>query len=207
VYSYCDVCSQLFTSCSLQPFCRYQPTYADRQTADTTGLSQYHVPQFQTYAILRIKKWNNIFDTRAEFFPCRDETTMRRSFGEYCWAITQAAGRSCCNRSDSSVLVFGFRVVSVVCTCMYTIVDHRCSQFRRAQNWTWAGLYATYLLRQSGSVSIWNARFMLHAHFYLRDKSASFFRNSCVPQENLLVRTPVLARNLMTCAHHQILFG
>jgi len=27
---------------------------------------------------------------------------------EYCWAITQVAGRSCCGRSGSGVLDFGF---------------------------------------------------------------------------------------------------
>jgi hypothetical protein len=29
---------------------------------------------------------------------------------EYCWAITQAAGRSCCGRSGSSMLEFGFQL-------------------------------------------------------------------------------------------------
>lgn len=28
---------------------------------------------------------------------------------EYCWAITRAAGRSCCGRSVSSVMEFGFK--------------------------------------------------------------------------------------------------
>jgi hypothetical protein len=34
--------------------------------------------------------------------------------GEYCWAITQAAGRSCCGRSSFSVLEFGFQLESVI---------------------------------------------------------------------------------------------
>ena len=35
---------------------------------------------------------------------------------EYCWAITQAAGRSCCGRSGSSVLEFGYQLDCLVCT-------------------------------------------------------------------------------------------
>jgi hypothetical protein len=40
---------------------------------------------------------------------------------EYCWAITQAAARSCCIRSDFSVLEFGFKLHSLVHTY---VVDH-----------------------------------------------------------------------------------
>jgi hypothetical protein len=35
---------------------------------------------------------------------------------EYCWAITLATGRSCCCRSGSSVLDFGFQLDSLVYT-------------------------------------------------------------------------------------------
>jgi hypothetical protein len=38
---------------------------------------------------------------------------------EYCWAITQEAGRSCCVRSFSSVLEFGFKLVSLASTYVY----------------------------------------------------------------------------------------
>jgi len=55
---------------------------------------------------------------------------------EYCWVITQVSGQSCCGRSDSSVLVFGFQLYSLVCT--YT-VDKAYTQFRNVQNWTCAG--------------------------------------------------------------------
>jgi len=34
---------------------------------------------------------------------------------EYCWAITPAAGRTCCGRSGSGVLEFGFQPDCVVC--------------------------------------------------------------------------------------------
>jgi hypothetical protein len=40
---------------------------------------------------------------------------------EYCWAITQASGRSCCGWSGSSVLEFGFQLHSFVHTYTYTL--------------------------------------------------------------------------------------
>ena len=40
---------------------------------------------------------------------------------EYCWAITQAAGRSCCGRSGSSVLEFGFQLDCSECTKVYNV--------------------------------------------------------------------------------------
>jgi len=36
---------------------------------------------------------------------------------EYCWAITQAVGQSCCGRSGSTVLDLGLRLNSLVCRC------------------------------------------------------------------------------------------
>jgi hypothetical protein len=44
----------------------------------------------------------------------RNETEVEE---EYCWAITRAAGRSYCGRSDSSILDFGFQLDSLA-------VDH-----------------------------------------------------------------------------------
>jgi len=38
---------------------------------------------------------------------------------EYCWATTQAAGRSCYGRSGSVIFEFGFHLDSVV-VCVYT---------------------------------------------------------------------------------------
>jgi hypothetical protein len=37
---------------------------------------------------------------------------------EYCWAITQAAGRSCCGRSGYRVLEFGFQLDSRICSSL-----------------------------------------------------------------------------------------
>ena len=39
---------------------------------------------------------------------------------EYCWAITQTVGRSCCGRSGSGVLDFEFQLDSVVYTHTHT---------------------------------------------------------------------------------------
>lgn len=60
--------------------------------------------------------------------------TMRRRWGEeYCWAITLAAGRSCCGQSGSSALEFRFQQDTLVYT--YT-VDHMHTQFQLAPDLT-----------------------------------------------------------------------
>ena len=48
---------------------------------------------------------------------------------EYCWAMTQEAGRSCRGRSGSSVMEFGFELDSLVYTY---IVDRMYTEFRLA---------------------------------------------------------------------------
>jgi len=52
--------------------------------------------------------------------PCSHTKRAIRLAEEYCWAITQAAGRSCCGRSGSSVLEFGYQLDSLVCTYIYS---------------------------------------------------------------------------------------
>jgi len=56
---------------------------------------------------------------------------------EYCWAITQAVERSCCHRSGSRVLEFGFQLDSLLYAC---VIDHVSFQF----------LLAPYLLERNG---------------------------------------------------------
>ena len=51
--------------------------------------------------------------------------------GEYCWAMTQAAGRSGCGWSGTSVLDFGCKLDSLLST---HIIDHMCVYSFR----TWA---------------------------------------------------------------------
>ena len=73
--------------------------------------------------------WNNIFETRAEFFLAekwkRNGTKLAE---EYCWAITKAAGRSRCGRSGSSVLEFGFQLKSVVTSLKGLNILRRCKR-------------------------------------------------------------------------------
>ena len=57
---------------------------------------------------------------------------------EYCGAMTQAAGRSCCNRSGTSVFEFGFQTDFRLYTSTY-IVDSTYTEFRCEQNSTYAG--------------------------------------------------------------------
>jgi hypothetical protein len=51
-----------------------------------------------------------MFKTRR-IFPCGNEGAMSE---EYCWAITQAAGRSCCGQSGSGVLELWFQLDSLI---------------------------------------------------------------------------------------------
>jgi hypothetical protein len=60
----------------------------------------------------------------CRIFPCGNEGAMSK---EHCWAITQAAGRSCCGRSGPSVLEFGLQLDSPIYS--YTD-DHVCTQLR-----------------------------------------------------------------------------
>ena len=68
---------------------------------------------------------------------------------EYCWAVTQASGLSCCELSGSSVMECGFEPDSLVYTY---VVNHMCSQFRLARNSTSVGPCRTSLQFQSRSV-------------------------------------------------------
>ena len=57
---------------------------------------------------------------------------------EYCWAITQAAGRSCCCRTGSGVLGLGFRLVLFLSTSAYIYIYMPHSglrKIRRAPNY------------------------------------------------------------------------
>ena len=55
-----------------------------------------------------------IFLKLEPFFICGDGSTMRRKWWKN--AVGQAAGRPYCDRSPSSVLEFGFKLGSLVCT-------------------------------------------------------------------------------------------
>jgi hypothetical protein len=64
----------------------------------------------------------------------RNETKVAE---EYCWAITQAAVKSCCSRLVASVLEFGFELDSLVYAY---IVDDVYTEFRLAQNYGSSGM-------------------------------------------------------------------
>ena len=47
-------------------------------------------------------------------FSCGYENVMRQMAEEYCWAITEAVGRSCCGPSCSGELQFGLQLDSLI---------------------------------------------------------------------------------------------
>jgi len=65
---------------------------------------------------------------------------------EYCWVITQAAGRSCCCRLCSCVLDVRFHFD---CLAYTDIFIHMYTQFRLAQNSTRAGTCGVWMLCKS----------------------------------------------------------
>ena len=81
-------------------------------------LRNIRITEFQR----KVDSWNsNIF--KKPNFRRRDEIAIDEGGGRYCWAITQAAGRSCCGRSGSSAFDFGFHQLDFL---VYTyIVDHK----------------------------------------------------------------------------------
>jgi hypothetical protein len=81
---------------------------------------------------------------------------------EYYWAITQAAGRSCCGLTGAIVLEFGFEVSSLVDTC---IVDHVYTQFRLGQNMSCASLSERKDCASRG-VSVYKT-YLIHSIFVL----------------------------------------
>ena len=58
---------------------------------------------------------NNVFEYRAEFFLRESKSSETKALEEYCWTITQAAGRSSCGWSGSRVLECGFNW-TLMCT-------------------------------------------------------------------------------------------
>ena len=93
------------------------------------------------------KKKNDIFEMRL--ISLREWKCNEKVAEEYCWAITQAMGRSCCGRSGSSVLDFTFQLGSLLCT---QTVDHMYTQIRLTLNSTCDGPSRKHLLRKSWKV-------------------------------------------------------
>ena len=71
-------CTVLWTSNFRYIFSGVLPRIFLKVDTDTPWLTQFQVTQFQTCAILEIRKIrNNIFVRHAEFFPCRNKSIVR----------------------------------------------------------------------------------------------------------------------------------
>ena len=88
-----------------------------------------------TYEILCRKETQ--IKISPEFFFLKPESSEKKAAEEYCWVITQAAGRS----SHSGVLEFGFQLESHLCTCIF---DRMYIQCQLAPICTLASLSGTY---------------------------------------------------------------
>ena len=51
----------------------------------------------------------------AEIFLAAVKSKLTVVVGEYCWAIAQATGRSCCDQSGGLCWSFGFQLNSLLC--------------------------------------------------------------------------------------------
>jgi hypothetical protein len=78
---------------------------------------------FRLNAVSKIELRKTVIMT---FFNAHDETKVGE---EYCWAVTQAVGRSCSGKSGSSALEFRFQQDTLVYT--YT-AGHMHTQFQLA---------------------------------------------------------------------------
>jgi len=110
------------------------------QIKDVPRPLHFQVRKFQNYANKKVRKLNNIHETRAQFFL----TGMQ----EYCWVITQEAERSCWIWSGSSVFEFEFQLDSFVYT---RIVDHVCTRFWVAQHSTCAAISRPVIIAPLGA--------------------------------------------------------
>ena len=95
--------------------------------------SSFHLHNFRLTRNLKVEKKKIITFWKANWiFSMRERKHHEKKFAEeYFWAITQAAGRSCCGRSGFRVLHFGFQMDSLV---YIHIGDHMQTQFRIALN-------------------------------------------------------------------------
>ena len=95
-------------------------------------LSNFRLTRFQ-----KLNKLKNTFLKGVPSFSLREWKCNGKNMAEeYCWAMTKAAGRSCCDRSRCWMSDFGFQLDCLFCTY---IADSMYSQFRLAQNATCDG--------------------------------------------------------------------
>ena len=106
-----------------------QPATFSKEVTDVPVLTQLQVTQFQAYAVARkTPKFEIIsFFKRAEILCGIGQLAK-----EYCWAMTRVARPSCCVRSGSGVLDFGFLL-----DCLeYTYVVDNYAQ--SVPTWLWS---------------------------------------------------------------------
>ena len=89
-----------------------------KNITEAPRLTKFQVIQFHTYKSfikeLKINIKSDILENRAEFFLEQNARAMRRKWRQkYCRLITQVVGSSCCSRSCSIVLEYGFQLDSV----------------------------------------------------------------------------------------------
>ena len=113
----------------MKTFCVFCEVVTELLYTDTLRLTQFPVTKFQSYAVLQKVK-EKICKTCAYCFL----GGMKAQWNEYCWAITQASGRSCCVRSAFiTMLESGFQLDFYVRTCVlksdlrraFRYVNHR----------------------------------------------------------------------------------
>ena len=91
------------------------PRNVGKQEQTFLRVTQFQGAQFETNKILKLKnKELLIFLKDAEFYLAGSRSNETKVKKEYCWAITEAAGRSCCGVSSSSALEFGFKLDSLI---------------------------------------------------------------------------------------------
>jgi hypothetical protein len=116
-------------------FWKTESTLTVWESSTISGLRNFKLHNFRTQQFLKNLRIEILtFFLRAPNFSLqewkRNETKVEE---EYCWAITQAMGRSCCGRSGSSVLELGFQLDLLAYTYLF---HHMHIQLRLAQNST-----------------------------------------------------------------------
>jgi len=111
--------------------------HAQSQCADTLSLT--HLYTISDISNLKEVKRNTYLIRDGYFFSVTK--AQRNGSGgrkEYCWAITQSAGRSCCSASGSCVLGFGvsyaLHIYVCVCVCVCVCVSCAAIELQNAPN-------------------------------------------------------------------------
>jgi hypothetical protein len=84
------------------------------------GLIHVQTHKILSYTISNLRNSKKAKKKRASNYSLREwKRSETKVTEEYCWAITQAAGPSCCGRSGSSVLQCGFHMQLTTRICEF----------------------------------------------------------------------------------------